>query len=246
MENKTSHFITPLVRSINLEPSNGWEAALVEILYPYSWYTINKDSNDFAFSITKAGGVDTGVWGLSPNTVDEGYYSSPVSLLENIWSKKPEAVKATYQYTPLDRKVAITLEKNHALRFNWTLARILGFKKNNLGPVIHKTRNTFQSHFPVELSPFYHIFVYSDLVQPSLVGDTEESVLAVLPIDQTKPWGSFCFREILSPQYYTINKAHMSQIEIKLMNEHGEAVRFEFGKTLLKIHVRRRQPKLSF
>lgn len=241
LENKTSHFITPLVRPLILEPPNAWEIALVECFYPYSWYTINEKSGKVSF------GTETHATGWYPESeIPEGYYRTARDLMTTIWKKKPETLQAKYKFTEFDRKVNIILYKTETIRFNRTLARMLGYEKVSLGPVESKSKHSFLGDHPLEMRPFYHMYIYTDLVEPSIVGDTEAPILAVVSLDQDKLWGGMCFKEVLNPQYYTINKTFISNIEVKIMNEYGELIKFEFGKTLLKLHVRRRAPRLPY
>lgn len=125
---------------------------------------------------------------------------------------------------------------------NKTLARILGFDKNVFGPVIRaREAHTFEAQYPVQLKHHFHLFVYADIVEPSLVGDTEAQLIGVIPLDHGKDWGESCFSAIMNPQYHPINKTFISDITIRLMDDTGKPIQFEMGKSLIKLHVRRKR-----
>jgi hypothetical protein len=250
-ENITSHFKTQLIRPLVLDPPNIYEVALVEIFFPFTWYNITKDIGECVFSLVPDDQPESVIEGvikqLPPRLLKEGHYTEPESLLAEIWRHKPNHITgARYHYNKASRKVEITLEKWEVLKMHRTLARILGFEKRIIGPVIRtgKNRRTFVADHPVCLKTHFHMFVYTDFIQPNLVGDTEAPLLAVIPLDQGKEWGETSFQPILNPQYCPINKSCISEIGVKLMSGLGEFIKFQSGQSMLKLHIRKRAPHL--
>jgi hypothetical protein len=212
-ENKTNHFITPLIRPLIFDPPGAWEVCLIEAFYPYSWYNISSTETDFTFALvpddrTREVEIDAALRrkvihdGINHH-VPEGHYTDPGLLLRNIWAHNPSNMSCSYHINGADRKVSITLDKWEAIRFNHTLAEVLGFEKNTLGPVTRaKENHVYTSDRPISLRHTFHLFIYIDIVEPSLVGHTEAQLLAVIPLDQGKnrSWGDSCFFSIQNPQ----------------------------------------------
>lgn len=50
-ENTISHFKTSLIRPLSFDPPGTYEAALVEIFFPFTWYNITRDIAHFGFTL---------------------------------------------------------------------------------------------------------------------------------------------------------------------------------------------------
>ena len=82
------------------------------------------------------------------------------------------------------------------------------------------------------------MFVYTDIIQPVLVGDSQVSCLRVITIPKTSEYGGQC-NLIFEKIYYVKVLSHIIQeIEINIKDETGEDIKFEYGRLMLKLHFR--------
>ena len=89
--------------------------------------------------------------------------------------------------------------------------------------------------FPIYLSRgIDSLYVYSDVVQPKLVGDTSAPLLGVVPARGV--YGEMVYKEYSSHVYSDLTKNCFSTIEIYLMDSAGRSIPFEFGKVTVLLH----------
>ena len=82
------------------------------------------------------------------------------------------------------------------------------------------------------------VYVYCDLLEQVLVGDTKASLLRI--IDRTSPEKSNVTRVTFNPvQCVPLQKKHFDTITIKLATDGGERMPFVAGKSILIIEFRR-------
>ena len=81
------------------------------------------------------------------------------------------------------------------------------------------------------------MFVYSDIVELSLVGDTQAASLGFLPI-QSK-FGAQAYWSFNPPYYVRLREKHITTITIQLCDDTGEAFPIAKGKVLCRLNFRR-------
>ena len=87
-----------------------------------------------------------------------------------------------------------------------------------------------------------HIYVYCDLVEPQLIGDTTAPLLNIVNINQdTYKYGSHSSVTYSSPHYVPIMKSEFETVEIDLRDHTGKKLPFLFGTSYVKVHLRRAQ-----
>ena len=80
------------------------------------------------------------------------------------------------------------------------------------------------------------MYVYCDLVDYSIVGDTSAQILRNVPIKGQK-------HEIVTerfdiPHYVPVLNSHFETIKLNISNDLGESVKFAVGKSVVKLHFR--------
>ncbi len=87
------------------------------------------------------------------------------------------------------------------------------------------------------------IYVYSDIVEPQLVGDTMAPLLGIVPLKTTK-CSSHQFFTFTSPIYLPICKQQFSTIQIRLRTARGKPIPFPENSTnvVCTLHLRRYNP----
>ena len=77
---------------------------------------------------------------------------------------------------------------------------------------------------PPKLARLKEIFVYSDIIDTVLIGNTQAPMLKYFPI-QTK-WGDQSYWNFNPPYYVKVNQNLIRSILIRLCNEQGETIEF--------------------
>jgi hypothetical protein len=80
------------------------------------------------------------------------------------------------------------------------------------------------------------IFIYCDVADYSLVGDTSAQVLRNVAIRGGK--NQVVTEKFEAPHYTPVLPSHFETIHVLLANDLGDAVKFAVGKTIVKLHFR--------
>ncbi len=225
--NRSYKYVTKLAKDVSL---NGrWEVALKEIHYPHSWATLTPHECSFVL----ARGEEGDNW--REVTIDSGYYSTGEALVEAI-DRAIDDRDIVITYSPSSRRIEMTLPEQTTLHFAEPLSSMLGLGYGNV--VCNSAMR--RGMFPIDCSRGIDaLYVYSDIVQTKLVGDTSVPILAVVPV--TGEHGAMAFKEYSTPVYTDLSKDVFSTIEIYLMDSAGRSIPFEFGKLTVLLHFRKRQ-----
>ena len=106
---------------------------------------------------------------------------------------------ATYSVT--SRRIVMNIPKGTSLHFNETLSSMLGI---GYGRTVC-TNATTRGRFPMNLSGgIDSLYLYTDIVQTKLVGDTATPLLSIVPIQGTH--GEMVFKEYSTPVYSNLSK----------------------------------------
>jgi hypothetical protein len=99
---------------------------------------------------------------------------------------------------------------------------------------------THKSEKPYELSGGYHsLFVYSDIVSPSFVGDSYTQLLRLVEIPSDYKFGDQVKITYPSTYYIPVLVKEFDTIEIDIKDDTGENIPFEFGRSILTLHFRK-------
>ncbi len=88
------------------------------------------------------------------------------------------------------------------------------------------------------MSPMSTIYVYCDIVEPQVVGDTNAQLLKTIPVEGK--FGDVIAKTFTNIQYVPIQTRSFENIEILLRNDTGDPVPFELGKVVITLHFRQR------
>ena len=246
-DNKTSDFKVQLPKSVCLESS--WECGLAEIQYPRSWYTMPSALD--LWVQCQQGNVE------AMGFLSQGYYQNPRDVIDQL----NRALETSFTYV-VDKKMAdhtsgmttrpqlqtrlsfdsysqvASLEiqkpqlKNMRVRISPALARILGFDT-----MYYRQSGGYVASGVVNLNNTHALFVYNDLIQPQIVGDTLTPLLDVVAV-QGGPGDLVCSR-FDKPPCKPVLRKQFSDIHISLRDDQGEPIRFEKGKDIVTLHLRR-------
>jgi hypothetical protein len=125
--------------------------------------------------------------------------------------------------------------------FSKNLARKLGFTSDTLeenGNVFFRSRMTYTADSPPSMGDdVYQVYVYSDIVQPQIVGDSLVPLLRIVNLSGAK---NEIVNQQFRPYYKPVAKLDFDTIEILLYNEFGEEFEFTRGECVVTLHFRRK------
>ena len=86
----------------------------------------------------------------------------------------------------------------------------------------------------------YNIFVYCNLVENTIVGDTQVPLLRSIAVDEDNQ-NKYVSQHFQDLRYIPLSSNFFQYIEIKITDDYGELINFEYGKVVVTLHLRRRQ-----
>ena len=174
------------------------------------------------------------------SSIPEGHYKTPDNLIQALNSLlvstlSTRSLKRREGFYRKGKYVEVKLPSDDIeVELDWPLRALLGFKEK----VISGTEKiTGEYPFDVKNS-FYSLFIYSDIIKPQVVGDTNAKLLQVTPAPQrTNTIISHTFNPV---QYVPLERNNFETIEISIRNSAGDLVPFTTGLSIVKLHFRPR------
>jgi hypothetical protein len=169
-------------------------------------------------------------------TLREGHYPTAESLLAEL-KRISEPVKDEVKWEYLTSKNRFQVDlKNYAIRFQRTLADVLGFHKFILNAGL-----VYEAPYkPDLLRGIYHMYVYTDLCENIHVGNVQVPLLRAVPL-QDLSYGQVKSYTFTKPIYVPLAKREFDSIEVQLRDDSGDLLPLDEGKSVLVVHIRPRQ-----
>lgn len=199
--------------------------------------------------------------------VSSGYYESAKILVEEINSvlgKITAIIPPKLHYNELNNMVTVEPGKvDDAVKvypfFGSEVENILGLKNRNItdnfySHVNHNSgiaatifngdemfkKDKFLAFHPVEISGGYHsLYIYSDIVYPSYIGNTCTQILRVVEVPSKAKFGEQCVIKYENPQYRPVLVNEFESIEISIKDDTGELIPFKFGRAIVTLHFKK-------
>ena len=86
---------------------------------------------------------------------------------------------------------------------------------------------------------FNTLYIYSDIVQQSCVGDAFAQLLRAIPVDNKENWDMPVSNVYNKPHLYPIQSRNFNTIEIDVKDDTGSTVHFEKGKLIVTLIFKR-------
>ena len=94
--------------------------------------------------------------------------------------------------------------------------------------------------YPAEMRGGYHtLFLYSDLVKPSLVGDKYAQILGTISVPNDAKFGDQCVISYTNPIHFPLHVKSFQNISLELRDDAGVLIPFQFGRTIVTLHFKR-------
>lgn len=230
-DNTAAKFVTELPAVIDLQGE--WEVGLSELIYPRSIYNVY-DGECFAFVSARGGRPLKYIV-----SIPVGYYPKITDLLgalrKGCVSYDGGEQSFSIKYDTNTRKVKLEVNANRVVKLSDTLVDLLGFNGEFefIGP----------TYYEGEVSPYIRrgitsMYVYCDVIEPNIVGDSKVQLLRALPVSDDLE-AVTAHSIFVNPIYVPLQKKHFGTIEINIMSDTGATVPFDIGKSVVVLHFRR-------
>jgi hypothetical protein len=236
-DNKVARWRALLPKPIELPTHTGQKfvIGLKELQVQISFYNVYRDE----CYVTVLLGFGSGKGPLSDPTVlviMQGFYKDVRCILNQINAINMVANNVTFKYNEYSGRVEV-VQKPNGLRVNLSpkLRAMLGFKTEG---------ETFVREGPapntvnLNVNLPRQLFVHCDVVEPQLVGDTKSRVLRTVGLDDVDRFGRLFVKTYEAPDYVPVLKPHFGTIEFDIRTHDGKRAPFEFGPSLVKVHIR--------
>jgi hypothetical protein len=180
-----------------------------------------------------------------------GYYATPQHLVKGIMHCLP---KQCHDYFIMTLSESNTLQiysynyeiYNIEIPFeNDTLARMLGLRAIDINVNLPKHSmdydftGRYTADLPIDINrSVVGFYVYCDLIYPEYVGDTKANLLRVIPINLDD---LDVHNYSMSTHYKKLSVKYITKIQIVIKTDADEEINFVGGKTLCKLHFRRKK-----
>lgn len=261
-DNTLAKYITKLHHRINLEGDN-WEVALAEIQYPNNFQLLT--TSFMWLQITYQNLQSDSKFRDSFLMLPDIYFKDAESILIEL-NKIGNGIQFNY-FRDIDKfQITYSGEEIGQLVLSQKLAVLLGFIHNRGTELTDPTKSwtvefekgvihTFnpanltltvteiseiQSKYPPKFlrNIASHMYIYSDIVEPNLVGDCVSPLLRIVKSENSSKRENVV--AIFNNLYYVpVLKRQFDTIEINIRDDEGNLVPFVSGKLNVRLHFKR-------
>lgn len=246
-DNKIGDYTTRLREEINL--TGKWEVAVKRIDLPITWYNIQSDNNMFQ--------VFHRSFKWQKLYIEKGRYNTNedfVTEVERVIQEFLLRAKSNNPGGPVKWPKNIFAYNTHSLKVKINLGKLEGmklkFSPNFAGMLGFEARKTvIDGHAGVAIPPYvvdvhhgrYKLYIYTDIIENRMIGDTIAPVLAKVVIDprSRSPVYEHWFKE---PVYVPLRTHRFQTIRIHIRDDTGNIVPFQSGKSEVDLLFRQSKP----
>ena len=229
--NTVAHFTTKLSERIRLD--GDYEVGLSEIIYTNSWRYFMDD--DCGITLTRKDGRS-----VEPLCLPSRQYKSEKDMIDELNElSSDDCFNITFTINDHDHKVKMLFDQlgsaYSGVNLSEKFRRYFGFARRDYTLGVHYSDTPFDMNAGLRL-----MYIYSDIASYSLVGDTKTPLLRVVNVDSSH--GITARVTFSRPNYIPVARRDIETIEININNELGLPMPFEYGKSVITLHFRRRRP----
>jgi hypothetical protein len=239
--NTVARYVTKLSDRIRLD--GDYEVGLSEIIYPYSWFNVDNSSGNLWFEIFNINDTDDETVKC---VLKSGFYSDGARLAKDLTDHIAEKCDwqqchVAFGFNPLTRRMTMKLwfAPGTILQMSPEFAAKFGFE--SVGPY---TEDSYEAERVLDLNAGVNLlYVYCDIAAYTAVGDTKAPLLRVCHVQGTH--GELVRTIYTHPHYVPVGIREFDTIEININTERGLPMPFQFGKSVVTLHFRRRHNLLT-
>ena len=239
--NTRAQFRTKLPREIRL--TGNWVVGLSDIMFPSSLALPSETIEiiKISFVVEPSSYNEPRASMNKPFHTEVRNFQSPADLIAHINSKIPMDWEGKVHFK-VDRNdfVNIAIAPGYGLNMSKRLQSMLGFREdatftdfNNSGVTEHSIFAAAKCH----MFQIYTMYVYTDIIQPTIVGDKLAPLLDIIPV-QGEANRMHAYR-MEKPRYVPLRQKSVAFPELELMTDEGEPIPFTNGRVVVKLHFKR-------
>jgi hypothetical protein len=239
--NTIAQYNTKLLERIQLE--GDYEVALVELLYPQTFHNVHNSDESLYLELVQNGEV------VFKYLLEGAHYDNEAVFARMLTEKFNAAisretdvkninVRFSFDDNTRRIKMGIQCEAGISLFMSDAVKTKLGFCKN--GPYSRGwlwANETFDLHAGQRL-----MYVYCDIASFVPIGNTKSPLLRVCNVSGS--YGEIVRVTFDRPFYAPVSRREFDTILVDIRNELGQPMPFEFGKSVVTLHFRRRHDLL--
>ena len=265
-DNKTGEYTVQLPSTLFLDGT--FEVALAEFTYPHTFKNVSANFEEKSKQMVTSVYAHH-ERGMVHFEIPESHYESALDLCKALnKSMRYSFIEMTdklnnfmgttewidihnylkFRYDPVFKKVKISVSNDYGKKLTLLilsdhLAYMLGFKERFIqlgGPNSTAAMKDIWGEYMVDMTGGLNVmYIYSNIVQPQLVGNSLAPLLRAVPISGTS--GSLVRETFQSRQYVNVVVNQISHITITIKSDHGQQIPFDYGKSLAVLHFRRKK-----
>ena len=223
--NTLTHYLVKLERPLRLQGK--WKVALVEMQYTNSWDNVTDGRiiiNQKPVNSTKVMFVKSGRY----RTIEELIDGIKDALASFQIDQSIQLVRDRIQNT-----CSIQVEERDLeIKFSKNVSNILGLEHR------YYTYGYTKGVSQCDLSEgFASLYVYSNIVEPQIVGDVQVPLLRIVPVRERSKLHNQVesFQHL---QYLPVKNDNAETVEIDIRRDDGSAVSFQSGKVVVTLHFK--------
>lgn len=237
-ENKTSHFKIQLSERVEL--CNEWEVALLELHYPNTIEEVSQGDNSIHVNFSDGKRKDF--------FIKPGHYITKENLLfalhEALTSieELPEG-KGRTSIVELTQEGYILFHPfQNAPDGSYLFSPRLAIQLGLLHPGPYSTNTELFGTYPVDtsLGVAPQLYVYLDIIEDQIVGDTRAPLLRTIPVETRKAYGGMTTYRCDPPIYFKLKTKSFDAVEAHIRTHTGKFAPFDHGTSTLLCHFRQR------
>jgi len=230
-----AQFRTKLPTQIKL--SGQWECALCEITHPKTFLTstLNLMVRD-PKKRRRSYKIEKTHFKNPKEFVNYLNKTLNVSSNGNIFS---QVVGVKFSIDEFDR-ITISMDAEYGLRLSSKIEQILGFSQQQIEAIRKPTRNskTIQARNRCNLHNINTLFIYSDIIEPSMVGDQYIQLLDTIPV--INDGYVMANHRMTKLNYIPVQVSNLSNPKIEIFSDESVApFATGFGRVIVKLHFRK-------
>ncbi|MCP4393476.1 MAG: hypothetical protein GY804_04310 [Alphaproteobacteria bacterium] len=231
VENTVSKYLTHLSTPIRMQEGLEYEIALLKLIYPSNAQNIHDGTYRYYSYIHSR---------IIPSRIPAGQYKIPDDLV--VAFEKSLGKDAQYYEFSADKisqKFLVKCGTDSYMELSENLQAVTG-----LPETISKAGITVGSNSYDENGGMQNMYIYTDLVQLTNIGDTLGPVLSVVNYKGHSGILHHLTYEPSTPVYVPLSKTYLDSITVELKTKTGRQFPFTSGEILVLIHVRQKEPRL--